>query len=213
MYSFIASPFPSHYILNSSNKRSSNPKCISSKSSFSVKPAIVSCVSNASSSNSDSVKLLSSESTAKLIPNGIQVEGVVTTGFGRGSKTLGVPTANLDHERSEITSLISSSFGHGVYCGWARVIIDENSDALWYPSVINYGMNPTFGDIEIPLVEAHVMNDFEGDFYSRRIQLCLVAFLRQEMKFNSFQELIKNIKNDIKVATAVLANQNKPTTP
>jgi len=46
------------------------------------------------------------------------LKGPVVKGFGRGSKELGIPTANLD---AELLGDGLADVAPGVYCGWASV--------------------------------------------------------------------------------------------
>ena len=52
----------------------------------------------------------------------------------------------------------------------------------------------------VNIIEAHLLErNFEtaGDFYGSSLKLCLVAFLREEKKFASFDALIAQINADI----------------
>ena len=63
-------------------------------------------------------------------------------GYGRGSKKLGVPTANLPHFHSKFAS---GQYPTGVYFGWASIKSDI------YPMVTNVGRSPTFiGQVSVP---------------------------------------------------------------
>ena len=66
------------------------------------------------------------------------LRGTVVKGFGRGSKTLGFPTANLESE--QISSFVNKS-PTGIYAGWARVL--NGPDSGTYPAAISVGWNPT----------------------------------------------------------------------
>ncbi len=97
--------------------------------------------------------------------------------------SLGIPTANLDFGEKQVVK-------DGVYGG--RVVIDGNM----YLSVINYGNRPTF-DIEEKQIEAHVL-DFHGDLYDKEITVYFDTYLRDIVKFNSSEELTKQIQKDVK---------------
>lgn len=62
---------------------------------------------------------------------------MVSSGYGRGSKKLGFPTANLPHFNS---LLDSSDIKNGVYVGWANL---PSMPGL-HPVVANIGFSPTF---------------------------------------------------------------------
>ena len=97
--------------------------------------------------------------------------GPVAEGFGRGSKKLGIPTANLP------CSLFQDALADlpcGVYVGWAALRGDVHK------CVCNIGFSPTFAGEENPekIVEAHVMSEFDSDFYGERMGLLLLGFIR-----------------------------------
>ena len=66
----------------------------------------------------------------------------MASGYGRGSKKLGFPTANLPYFDSPLSS---NHIMAGVYFGWAAVDgkTPEDSSVI-YPCVANIGKSPTF---------------------------------------------------------------------
>lgn len=63
--------------------------------------------------------------------------GKVKSGYGRGSRKLGFPTANLpdfEHELNE------SRLNNGVYSGWMML----EGSKRWRSCVTNIGLSPTF---------------------------------------------------------------------
>src|SRR5262249_48753887 len=78
----------------------------------------------------------------ELLSAPYRIRGMVTHGAGRGAK-IGFPTANL----GAIDTLLPA---HGVYAGRAWV------DGTPYPSAINLGPSPTFGD-SLVRVEIHLI--------------------------------------------------------
>ncbi|WP_395645593.1 bifunctional riboflavin kinase/FAD synthetase [Terricaulis sp.] len=119
------------------------------------------------------------------------IEGVVERGFQRG-RELGVPTANVrlsDYVRPRL----------GVYA--VRVDIGGRG---WWPGVASIGVNPTVGELPEPLLEAHVL-EFDGDLYGRRIEVRMLAFLRDEAKFDSLEALKAQMKQDMEDARRALA--------
>lgn len=113
------------------------------------------------------------------------VKGDVQKGFSRGTK-LGFPTANIAIDESYII------LKNGVYAG--RIII-EDSKKSWQ-SLINVGNNPTFG-FQNTLIEVYVLN-FNKNIYNKKITVKFLKYLRQETKFASENDLIVQIKEDIK---------------
>ncbi|KAF9898030.1 riboflavin kinase, partial [Lobosporangium transversale] len=53
-------------------------------------------------------------------PFPIRMSGIVIKGFGRGSKELGIPTANLPEEAIEAQG---PELETGIYYGWAQVVV------------------------------------------------------------------------------------------
>ena len=142
-----------------------------------------------------------------LLPTALLLSGLVSEGYGRGSKKIGVPTANLPHFDN---LLKDSEYNNGVYFGWGRV----EGDLCDYPIIANIGKSPSFEGQENPVrtVEAHLIDrvlpaneeELEGesifsDFYDKELRLTLVAYLRPEIKFDNIDDLIKQINIDINV--------------
>ena len=125
------------------------------------------------------------------------MSGPVANGFGRGSRKLGIPTANLPCSlfQEELTELPC-----GVYVGWAGVRGDVHK------CVCNVGFSPTFAGKENPekIVEAHLMASFDTDFYGETMRLLLLGFIRDERKFSGIEELLATIKGDIEAGRAEL---------
>ena len=128
----------------------------------------------------------------------IFLEGVVEHGFGRGSKSLGFPTANLNsHSSSSVCEFLNSpSCQDGIYVGWASIEDTEGA----FKAAISVGLNPTFEDSKVRLLEAHLI-DFNGpNFYGKRLRLILCAFIRPTLKFESIESLKDEIWNDCEFA-------------
>ncbi len=107
--------------------------------------------------------------------------GTVIRGFQRGRK-IGFPTANLDLPETKTLP------GRGVYAG--RVERGGRS----YKAMINVGVNPTFGN-EAVSVEAHIL-DFDETIYGEQIRLYLMERLRDEMRFSSIEDLVRQLERD-----------------
>ena len=56
----------------------------------------------------------------RLLESPLLLKGTVVRGFGRGSKELGIPTANLDSAALEASGALAGSLA-GIYAGWAIV--------------------------------------------------------------------------------------------
>lgn len=110
--------------------------------------------------------------------------GTVVRGEQVAGKLLNCPTANL----ASLSEVIPPN---GIYAGFGKF------DGKVYPGVINVGYSPTFHDESAPTkVEFHVF-DFDADLYGKEMEVEFVEFIRGEKKFDSIDELILEIKNDI----------------
>ena len=110
------------------------------------------------------------------------LDGTVVSGAGRGYG-LGYPTANL---RTEPRLLLP---GRGIYAG--RAVIDGDT----HVAAISVGTNPTFG-VEPLHVEAFLL-DFDGDIVGRDIAVEFWAYLRDEARFDTPEELSAAIGEDV----------------
>lgn len=141
----------------------------------------------------------SSVTKIEWLPDPVLVKGKVQVGFGRGSRDLGTPTANLPGTLVDDISLVDRD---GVYIGFGRVPSFGNSIVKM---VANLGRNITYGDVKERVLEAYLMSDiFDRDFYGEEMRLCIIGYLRPEWKFTSIDELIHHINNDVTVAFKAL---------
>ena len=109
----------------------------------------------------------------------------VVHGDKRGRK-LGFPTANL--EIGENRAMLPN----GAYAVSVRVA--END----YCGIANIGDNPTF-KIDKRRIEVYIHN-FNNDIYGREISVSFLKKLRDECSFNSVDELIMQLRLDLKQA-------------
>lgn len=147
----------------------------------------------------------------------IRIISKVVRGYGRGSKDLGIPTANVSRE--DLSCSCGNGFDDlpvGIYWGFARVgeISDSNGDGSVLGKVhiaaISIGYNPTYNNTE-KTVEPHLIaptahpqrhasctgeTQFQ-DFYGNTIWLSVVGYLRPELPFEGLEKLTAAIKNDI----------------
>ena len=64
-------------------------------------------------------------------------------------------------------------------------------------------MRPTFKEAAPVLVEAHLL-DFDGDLYDLRLEVELVARIRDERRFASVESLVAQMHDDERRARAIL---------
>lgn len=131
------------------------------------------------------------ESAAALLGRSWDVDGVVVHGAKRG-RAIGVPTAN-------IAATSDLPIAPGIYA--VTLELAGERDAM--PAVASLGTNPTFVDGDTLSLEVHVL-DWTGDLYGRTVRTSFVARLRDELKFDSVDALIAQIRRDIDQARRVL---------
>ncbi|MBQ5690452.1 MAG: riboflavin kinase [Alistipes sp.] len=118
------------------------------------------------------------------------VEGVVIGGNRLGRK-LGFPTANIAiDERLDIEN--------GVYC--SRVIVEGES----YVAMTNVGVRPSV-DGSKRLLETHLFG-FEGLLYGLTLRVELYDKIRDEKRFDSVDELRRQIEKDSNKIKELMAN-------
>src|SRR3954452_15692589 len=117
------------------------------------------------------------------------VSGLVIHGEKRG-RDLGYPTANirLDNNCGPKHGIYAVRVGHG----------NERFDG-----VASFGRRPTF-DNGAPLLEIFLF-DFKGDLYGKTLDVAFIGFIREELKFDGLDALIRQRDDDPARARAMLA--------
>lgn len=133
------------------------------------------------------------EGTLPIEPR--HIGGPVIKGFGRGSKVLGIPTANLSTEGYSDLLLEHPS---GVYFGWAGL-----SARGIYKMVMSIGWNPYFDNKE-KTIEPWLLHEFNEDFYGEELRVVIVGYIRPEVNFPSLESLIAKIHEDGEIAEKAL---------
>jgi riboflavin kinase / FMN adenylyltransferase len=116
------------------------------------------------------------------------VEGTVVEGDQRG-RELGFPTANIVPDDSLLIP------GHGVFAAFADGV----------PAAVNVGVRPTFESGRGVLIETYLI-DRNEDLYGRTLRVAFVERLRGEKRFTSVEELIAQMRIDVKDAKRVCAS-------
>ena len=110
-------------------------------------------------------------------------------GTGEGAK-LGFATANIT-PRAEVMPPTG-----GVY----EVAVSRLShkEEGWMKGVANYGFRPTFPNArpDVALLEVHILG-FRGDLHGEVLDVAFVRKLRDEVKFETRGELIRQMKADV----------------
>ncbi len=124
-----------------------------------------------------------------LIGRPFRLKGQVVAGARRGTG-LGFPTANLALSPHQALPT------EGVYVSQAH--LDNQS----YAAMTNIGQRPTFGESQ-RLVEVYLLN-YHGDLYGQELAVDIIEHLRNEVKFDSPEQLKQQIAKDVKQGTAIL---------
>lgn len=119
----------------------------------------------------------------------LYAEGTVVSGFGRGSKELGIPTANFPED---VVKKLPENFKCGVYYGLAKISSNENV----FKMTMSVGWNPYYHNT-VKTMETHIMHEFESDFYGDNLKIIVLGYIRDMLNFKSLEDLIKAIRADI----------------
>jgi riboflavin kinase/FMN adenylyltransferase len=133
------------------------------------------------------------EKAHELLGREYSISGKVIEGQHLG-RDLGFPTANI-----EIESPYKLVPGNGVYA--VRVAFEGQMRG----GMLNIGYNPTFADKNWS-IEVHIF-EFDGDLYNHDIEITFVQRMRDELKFKSKDELIKQLRKD-EINTRSVLEQN-----
>ncbi|KAM4809932.1 riboflavin kinase [Rhinophrynus dorsalis] len=117
--------------------------------------------------------------------------GEVVKGFGRGSKDLGIPTANFPEH---VVDNLPNDLSTGIYYGWGCV---GNGDV--HKMVMSIGWNPFYKNTK-KSVETHIIHQFGEDFYGEILSIVIAGYIRPEKSFDSLDSLIAAIHSDIEEA-------------
>lgn len=104
-------------------------------------------------------------------------------------RTIGFPTVNIVNE------IGYPILPYGVYA--TRV----NTDGRIFNGVTNVGNNPTFGSFGLT-VETHIF-DFNEELYGKQITVEFIKYLRAQQRFDSVDELVKQISTDKSLAIKI----------
>lgn len=156
------------------------------------------------------------------------VEGTVVHGEERG-RTIGFPTANLSENVAGYLPV------DGVYAGWlvdlgAKTADDDTQGAsegvsqqfdsssvdarladhspYRWPAAISIGTKPTFNEttgMNERVVEAYAVTDDWLDLYDHQVRVEFAGFLRPQIKFDSAQDLIDELKRNVEETKRITA--------
>ena len=133
------------------------------------------------------------EVAAQLLGSPWIADGIIEPGEQNG-RTFGFPTANIS-----LGDLIHPKMG--VYAVRLRI---EGEDQ-WRDGVANFGRTPTTG-LRDPLLETFIF-DFDREIYGQRAEVQLIAYQRPELKFDSLDAMIAQMRKDAAQAREILAKR------
>ncbi|KAA8913931.1 hypothetical protein FN846DRAFT_928209 [Sphaerosporella brunnea] len=135
-------------------------------------------------------------------PFPLRLKGPVIKGFGRGSKELQIPTANIPISGLSVGGC--SEIESGIYYGFASLNLPPShpdyapSGGTVFPMVMSVGWNPFYKNT-VRSVEVHIIHSFKADFYGVEMRLVVLGWIRPEYDYVSKEALIDDIKMDIRV--------------
>lgn len=160
-----------------------------------VKPVNVHAVTVSSTRLRKSLLQGDVQAAARFLGRPYRIDGIVEHGAGRG-KQLGFPTANI---RLTAPYIVPRTGVYAVKVEWK---------GRTYDGAMNIGFNPTFeDDRQAVSVEVYLL-DFSEDLYGETVYVSFIRYLRPEQKFNSADELIEQMHEDVRQIRE-LAKQNE----
>lgn len=124
------------------------------------------------------------ENANRLLGYPFYFTGTVVHGNKIG-RTLGYPTANL-----HITEEDKIVPGNGIYAVFAKPEGYEKA----YKGMMSIGFRPTVGGTQ-RVIEVNLF-DFDNDIYDKHLTVHVMAYLRQEVKFDGLPALVEQMHQD-----------------
>lgn len=120
----------------------------------------------------------------KMLSYNFYIEGKVIEGKKLG-RTINFPTANFLYNKNII------QIPYGVY--FVKVAVENKQ----YFGVLNFGIKPTINAFDNkPLCEVYIF-DFNDNIYNKKIKVEFIQKIRDEKKFDSIDDLKKQISHDV----------------
>jgi len=132
---------------------------------------------------------------ARVLGRAVDVRGTVVHGLKRG-RELGFPTANLSET---VDAFVPAD---GVYAGR----LHDRDTGMSYPAAISVGTNPTFDDVLVRQVEAHVLDEDSLDLYDHDVTVEFVRRLRGMVAFDGIDALMAQMAADVESVRALFAS-------
>ncbi len=116
--------------------------------------------------------------------------GEVVHGDHRG-RELGFPTANMHVWDEQVIP------ANGIYAGWVTLGSER------FMAATSVGVRPHFNGDDVR-VEPYIL-DFDRDIYGQQLTFSFERYLRPEMKFDSLDGLLKQIRADVQTSREYLS--------
>ena len=129
--------------------------------------------------------------TKKLLGRPYSFEGKVVHG-NRLGRSIGFPTANIWLPKNNLPI-------KGVFS--VKISIDVSE----FEGIANIGIRPTVGGTS-PVLEVNIF-DFKKEIYGKRLKVEFVKKIRDEKKFDSLEDLKKQIAKDVNTAKEQLLDE------
>lgn len=127
------------------------------------------------------------EMASRCLARPYALSGHVVSGFQEG-RGMGFPTANIMVDNAQ--KLIPA---RGAY---AVRVTDESASGMRYVGMLNIGLRPTMKEkVEKETIEVHLLG-YNGDLYGHLLKVEFIERLREEHKFRSKAELIRQLQAD-----------------
>jgi len=132
------------------------------------------------------------ELASRMLGRNYSIEGVVARGEQQG-REIGFPTANIEPDFPITVP------ANGIYATVVEV------DGEVHVAATSIGVRPTFETDGGRTIEAYLL-DFDGDLYTKRLRLEFVERLRAEVAFESVDQLVEQMNQDVEQTRQILAD-------
>ncbi|MBQ9124951.1 MAG: bifunctional riboflavin kinase/FAD synthetase [Acholeplasmatales bacterium] len=129
----------------------------------------------------------------RLLGRHFSIRGKVKFGTQQG-RVIGFPTANIDYKNYFLPET-------GVY------FVNVKFEGILYLGMCNIGHNPTFNFSYNKRVEVNIFG-LDADIYGDEIEIYFVQRIRNEMKFENVNDLIKQLKIDKAMCLELAGDMN-----
>ncbi|CAE7677602.1 FHY [Symbiodinium pilosum] len=94
----------------------------------------------------------------------------------------------------------------GIYCAWGAIEEGVGGHVV-HKVAMSMGWNPTFTDVKAKTVEPWILHTFDEDFYGCHLRLLVLAYIRPELKFDTTEQLKREIAADGEFCSAALGSE------